>query len=113
VVAFQQLKDTFTSMPILKYFDPTLEVIIKTDVSNFAIGCILSQRHEGQLHLVAFHARKMELAEKNHDIHDKELLAVVEAFERWRPYYYWAHFPILVFTNHQNLRYFTTSKVLN
>jgi hypothetical protein len=83
VVAFQQLKDTFTSTPILKHFDPTLEVIIETDASNFAIGCILSQKHEGRLHPVAFHSRKMEPAERNYDIHDKELLVVVEAFKHW------------------------------
>jgi hypothetical protein len=80
-VVFQQLKDTFTSTPILKHFDPALEVIIETDTSNFTISCILSQKHNGQLHPVAFHSRKMEPAEKNYDIHDKELLAVVEAFK--------------------------------
>jgi hypothetical protein len=64
-VAFQQLKDAFTSTPILKHFDPSLEVIIETNASNFAIGCILSQKHNGQLHPVAFHSRKMEPAEKN------------------------------------------------
>jgi nucleoside diphosphate kinase len=42
VTAFQQLKDAFTSMPILKHFDPSLEVIIGTDASKFTIGCILS-----------------------------------------------------------------------
>jgi hypothetical protein len=82
-VAFQQLKDVFTSIPILKHFDPSLEVIIETDASNFAIGCILSQKHNGRLHPVAFHSRKMEPAEKNYDIHDKEILAVVEAFKHW------------------------------
>jgi hypothetical protein len=112
-VVFQQLKDAFTFTPILKHFDPTLEVIIEMDASNFAIGCILSQKHNGQLHPVAFHLRKMEPAEKNYDIHDKELLAVVEAFKHWRPYCHGARFPILVFTDHQSLRYFTTSKVLN
>jgi hypothetical protein len=40
-------------------------------------------------------------------------LTVVEAFKHWRPYCHWARFPILVFTDRQNLRYFTTSKVLN
>jgi hypothetical protein len=55
----------------------------------------------------------MEPIEKNHDIYDKKLLAVVEAFKHWQPYCYGARFPILVFTDHQNLRYFTTSKVLN
>jgi hypothetical protein len=47
VVVLQQLKVTFTSTPILKHFDLTLEVIIETDVSNFTIGCILSQKHAG------------------------------------------------------------------
>jgi hypothetical protein len=42
VVTFQQLKDAFTSTPLLKHFGPSREVIIETDVSNFAIGCILS-----------------------------------------------------------------------
>jgi hypothetical protein len=85
-VVFQQLKDAFTSTPILKHFDPALEVIIETDASNFAIGCILSQKHNRRLHPVAFHSRKMEPVEKNYDIHDKDLLAVVEAFKHWRPY---------------------------
>jgi hypothetical protein len=103
----------FTSTPILKHFDPALEVIIKTDASNFAIGCILFQKQNGRLHPVAFHSRKMEPVERNYDIHDKELLAVVEVFKHWRPYCHGARFPILVLTDHQNLRYFTTSKVLN
>jgi hypothetical protein len=53
------------------------------DASNFAINCILSQKHAGRLHPVAFHLRKMEPVEKNYDIHDKELQAVVEAFKHW------------------------------
>jgi hypothetical protein len=81
MVAFQQVKDAFTPTPILKHFDPSLEDIIETETSNFAIGYILSQKHNGQLHPVAFHSRKMEPAEKNYDIHAKELLAVVEAFK--------------------------------
>jgi hypothetical protein len=80
-VVFQQLKNAFTSTPILKHFDPMLEVIIETDASNFAIGYILSQKYNGRLHPVAFHSRKMEPPERNYDIHDKELLVVVEALK--------------------------------
>jgi hypothetical protein len=46
----------------------------------------------------------MELAEKNYDIEDKELLVVVEAFKHWWPYCHGARFLILVFTDHQNLQ---------
>jgi hypothetical protein len=81
VMLFQQLKDTFTSTPILKHFDPSKEVVIEIDASNFTIGCILSQIHEGHLHPVAYHLRKMELAEKNYNIYDKELLAAVKVFK--------------------------------
>jgi hypothetical protein len=70
-------------MSILKHFDLALAVIIETDANNFTIGCILSQKHVGRLHPVAFHSREMELVEKNHDIHDKELLAAVEVFKHW------------------------------
>jgi hypothetical protein len=59
-----------------------LEVIIKMDASNFAISCILSQKHAGHPQPIAYHSRKMEPAEKNYDTHDKKLLAVVEAFKQ-------------------------------
>ena len=42
--AFNELKETFTSAPILTHFNPELEVIIETDASNFALGCVLSQK---------------------------------------------------------------------
>jgi hypothetical protein len=45
MAAFQQLKDAFTSTPILKHVNPALEVIIETDASNFTISCMLSQKH--------------------------------------------------------------------
>jgi hypothetical protein len=47
VVAFQQLKDAFTSTPFFKHFDSTLKVNIETDASNFAIGCIQYQKYVG------------------------------------------------------------------
>jgi hypothetical protein len=55
----------------------------------------------------------MELVEKNCDIHDKEILTVIEVFKHWRPYCHGSCFPILVFIDYQNLHYYTTSKVLN
>ena len=59
-------------------------MIIKTDASDFAIGAILSQRDDrGRLHPVAFHSRKFQPAEINYEIHDKELLAIVNTFKHW------------------------------
>jgi len=82
---FSELKRRFTMAPILAHFNPAKEVIIETDASDFAIGAILSQRdEERRLHLVAFHSRKFQPAEINYEIHNKELLAIVDAFKHWR-----------------------------
>ena len=89
-------------------------MIIETDASDFAIGAILSQRdEEGRLHPVAFHSRKFQPAEINYEIHDQELLAIVDAFKHWRRYCEGATNQVQVFSDHQNLEYFTTTKVLN
>jgi len=111
--AFQELKQRFTMAPILAHFDATKPVIIKTDASDFALGAVLSQREEGHLHPVAFHSRKFQPAEINYEIHDKELLAIVDSFKHWRRYCERATHQIQVFSDHQNLEYFTTTKVLN
>jgi len=112
--AFSELKRRFTMAPILALFDPAKEVIIETDALDFAIGAILSQRdEERRLHPVAFHSRKFQLAEINYEIHDKELLAVVDDFKHWRRYCEGATHQVQVYSDHQNLEYFTITKVLN
>jgi len=112
--AFKELKQRFTMAPILTHFDATKPVIIKTDALDFAIGAVLSQRDkENRLHPVAFHSRKFQPAEINYEIHDKELLAIVDAFKHRRRYCEGATHQVQVFSDHQNLEYFTTTKVLN
>ena len=85
--AFEELKRRFTTAPIVAYFDAQKPGVIETDSSDFAIGAVLSQRdNEGRMHLVAFHSRKFQLAEINYEIHDTELLAVVDTFKHWTRY---------------------------
>jgi len=112
--AFKELKQRFTTAPVLAHFDASKPVIIETDVSDFAIGAVLSQRdEENRLHPVVFHSRKFQPAEINYEIHDKELLAVVDAFKHWRRYCEGATHQVQDYSGHQNLEYFTTMKVLN
>jgi len=112
--AFRELKHWFTTAPILAHFDPKKPVIIETDTSDFALGAVLLQRSEkGRLHPVAFHWRKFQPVEINYEIHDKELLAIVDAFKHWRQYCQGATHQVQVFSDDYNLEYFTTTKVLN
>jgi hypothetical protein len=51
-------------------------------VLDFAIGAYLNQKQEdGIMRLIVYYSRKMTLVELNYDIHDKELLVIVVAFE--------------------------------
>ena len=112
-IAFEKLKQRFTTAPILGHFYPEREMVIETDASDFALGAILSQFQDKRLHPVAFHSRKLNSAERNYEIHDKELLAILEAFMEWKHYLYRADKPITVYTDHQNLQHFLTTKKWN
>jgi len=112
--AFDLLKKAFTSAPILGHFDYDREIIVSTDASDYVSAGILSQYDdEGILHLVAFYSKKHSPAECNHEIYDKELLAIIRAFEEWRPQLEGLCHPILVLSNHKNLEYFMSTKLLN
>jgi RNase H-like domain found in reverse transcriptase/Reverse transcriptase (RNA-dependent DNA polymerase) len=112
--AFNALKEAFTTAPVLSHFRPGVPLTLETDASDFAIAAVISQRDEQDiLHPLAFHSRKLSPAELNYEVHDKELLAVVSAFKHWRNYLEGCNDPTIVFSDHKNLEYFTTSKVLN
>ena len=77
--AFELLKQAFVQAPVLAHFSPELPIILECDASDWAIAGILSQLDPttGEIHPVAFHMRSMIQAEKNYNIYDKELLAIV------------------------------------
>ena len=59
---------------------------VEVDASGHTIGGVLSQEQEGKWKPVAFLSRTMSLVERNYEIYDKELLAIVEALGKWRQY---------------------------
>ena len=80
--AFQLLKTTFTTAPVLIHPDFSKPFFIEIDASNFALEAVLSQLGDGEkLHLVAFHSRKFSATEINYKIHNKELLAIMDSFQ--------------------------------
>ena len=111
--AFQELKTRFSTEPILVIFDPSKPVTVETDASDKAIGACLSQPDtNGKLRPVAYLSRKMTPPELNYEVHDKELLAIVEAFRHWRVYLEGHPQEVTVITDHKNLTSFTTTKIL-
>jgi hypothetical protein len=112
--AFEGLKNAFTNAPVLITFDWEKEVILETDASDFVSAGVLSQYDDARvLRPVAFFSKKHSITECNYEIYDKELLAIIRCFEEWRPELEGAASPITVITDHRNLEYFTTTKLLN
>ena len=100
--------------PIIQHFDPTKPIVLKTDASDYAIGAVCSQVDEkGVLHAVGFHSRKLKDAQRNYDIHDKELLAIVDGLKKWDTYCKSTRHPIKILTDHKNLEYWKTKRDLN
>lgn len=111
--AFTNLKQLFTTAPVLCHFDPHLQAILETDASDCAISSILSQKHADlQFHPVAFFSRKMADAELNYPVGEKELLAIVASFKLWRHYLESLEAPVNILTDHKNLTQFQTARVL-
>ncbi|KIN98833.1 hypothetical protein M404DRAFT_30984 [Pisolithus tinctorius Marx 270] len=111
--AFLHLKTAFTSTPILTHWVPDAPVTVETDTLDYAIaGILLITCSDGELRPVAFYSCTLTAPELNYDTHDKELLAIFEAFCHWRHYLEGSATPADMVTDHKNLEYFSTSKVL-
>ena len=112
--SFEALKQAFSTAPVLLHADPRKPFQVETDASDFAIGAILSQADDTNImHPVAYYSRKFTPAEINYPIYDKELAAIIAAFEEWRPYLAGAQHRIQVVSDHKNLVYFSTTRTLN
>ena len=111
--AFQTLKEAFISAPVLSHWIPDAPIIVETDASDYAIAAVLStQTPDMDIHPVAFYSRSLSPSELNYDTHDKELLAVYSAFKIWRHYLEGPAYPVDVVTDHKNLEYFSTTRLL-
>ena len=116
--AFHRIKNIFSTAPMLRHFDPTKPMRMETDASGFALGGILSQPWVGEdgkvvWHPVAYLSRKLSDTEGIYETHDKELLAIVEMFKRWRHYLQGVAYTTEVLCDHNNLKYFMSTTVLN
>ena len=111
--AFEELKAKITSQPVLSLPKREGKFRVETDASGHAIGGVLSQEQDGKWKPIAFLSRTMQAVERNYEIYDKELLAIVEALAKWRQYLLDAAEPFEVWTDHKNLKYFREPHKLN
>lgn len=114
--AFLKITIMFTSgkTPVIRHFDQDRLAMIETDASDFAPGAILSTKFEdGKIHPCDFISRKISPAEFNYDVYDKETLAIVYSLEKWRCFLQGSGHKVTIFSDHQNLSYFTRKVLLH
>ena len=111
-LVFDTLKDRITSALILALPDNTTPYHIEADSSNFTTRAVQSLE-DGKWHLVTFLSKSLSPVERNYEIHDKEMLAIVRALEEWRHFLEGAEHQVKIWMDHKNLEYFMTAKKLN
>ena len=81
---FNFLKKTFTSASILTHWISNTQLNIENNTSDYALTAILSiVNEENEVYLVTFHFHTFTIVKLNYNTHNKELLAIFEAFKIW------------------------------
>ena len=105
---FLKLKQCLLDPPVLIYPDYKKKFKITTYSSNVGLGAILSQEDgEGLDRVIAYASRKLKPAEVNYSTTEQELLAIIYATEKFRPYVYGRTFELV--TDHKPLTHLSTS----
>jgi len=104
--AFDDLRRRVTAEPVLKQPELDKPFELEVDASGFAVGTVLLQRGEdNKRHPIGYYSATLIEAERNYDIYDLELLAIVKALHNWRLFLAGSPHIITVHTDHANLQY--------
>jgi hypothetical protein len=93
--AFKMLKQVLCTAPVLAVAETSGSSILQTDATELGIGAVLYKEQEGTKRAIAYHFCKINPAEQNYPVHDRELLAVVDATREWRHYLLGRPFKVL------------------
>jgi hypothetical protein len=104
--AFNALKAALCSAPVLIFPDPSVPFTVSTDASDYATGAVLQQDYGRGLQRTTYLSRKLNSAERNYPVHEKELLAIVHSVRQWRHHLQGAQHTVPVLTDHVTLKYF-------
>ena len=87
---------------------------IKCDASKYASGAVLTQLDSnGDRHPCAFISKMFSPTERNYEIYDRELLAIIRALEEWRHYIQGSPHPTTILSDHKNLTYYREARKMN
>ena len=105
--AFEELKKRFMQEPVLAVPDLNRKMRMEVDILDYATGEVLSmESKDRRLRPVTFLSKFLNEMERNYEIHDKEMLAIIRGLESWRQLLEEVQFKFEIWTDHKNLEYF-------
>ena len=106
--SFRTLKQSLNSTTIIQPPDWNLPFEIMCDASDYAVGAVLGQRKEGKVHAIYYASKTLNDAQINYATMEKELLAIVFAFKKFRSYI--VNSKVIVYTDHVAIKYLLAKK---
>ncbi|KAL0886207.1 hypothetical protein Bca101_010190 [Brassica carinata] len=106
--AFKKIKGDLVSAPIVQPPDWDLPFEIMCDASDFAVGAVLGQKKDGKTHVIYYASQTLNDAQMKYATTEKEMLAIVFAFEKFRSYLVGSK--VIVHTDHAALRHLLAKK---
>jgi reverse transcriptase-like protein len=130
--AFETLKTLMCHKPVLVQPNFNKCFYLQMDASAYGVGAILSQEaganpssdpdhnhnlppknSKPKLHPIAYYSATFTPMERNYNIYERELLAIMKSLTHWQHYLGWTKLPFIILTNHANLQYWKALKNLN
>ena len=84
------------------------EFEIMCDASDYAMGAVLGQRTKNIFKAIYYASKTFNEAQENYSTIEKEMLAMVFACEKFRPYILGSH--LVIHTNHATIKYLMAKK---
>ena len=106
--AFEEIKSRLVSAPIMLTPDWNNEFEIMCDDSDYAMGAVLGQRTEKIFKVIYYASKTFNELQENYSTTEKEMLAMVFACEKFRPYILGSH--VVIHTDHATIKYLMAKK---
>ena len=106
--SFEEIQSRLVEAPIMAKPNWNKEFKIMCDASDYAMGAVLGQKADKMFRVIYYSRKTFNEARENYSTTEKEMLALVFACEKFRPYILGSH--VIIHTDHAAIKYLIAKK---